>query len=36
MACRRLESFVALDVAVRGVSIDGKDLDSLAHSIRRE
>jgi hypothetical protein len=33
MARRRLESFVALDIAVRGLSIDGKDLDNLAHSI---
>lgn len=33
MARRRLESFVALDIAVRGTSVDGKDLDNLAHSI---
>lgn len=28
-----LRGFVALDVAVRGASLEGKDLDNLAHSI---
>jgi hypothetical protein len=28
-----LQGFVALDIAVRGASVEGKDLDNLAHSI---
>ncbi len=33
MAQAPLTTFVALDIAVRGESVDGKDLDNLAHSI---
>jgi Holliday junction resolvase RusA-like endonuclease len=33
MARSRLRSWVALDVAVRGASIDGKDLDNLARQV---
>jgi hypothetical protein len=33
MASSRLRSWVSLDIAVRGASIDGKDLDNLARQI---
>ena len=33
MARSKLSTFIALDIAVRGESIDGKDLDNLARLI---